>query len=80
MKTSSIIKKQKRSVALILVGSIVIVAGVILLVLAVLYARQLGIWGTLLAVLTGFSSVVLALTAIIKNEPAWLLIDLITPL
>lgn len=64
---------------LVIIGGLIIVLNAVLLVLVVIFARQLGwMWSTLVSV-GAVCSISLSITSIRQNNPSWLLIDLLFP-
>lgn len=81
MNEEKIMKKmqnKERNWVLVVVASIVIILSIALLVITLRNISTLGWWS--LAIAAGaVSSICLSITAIKRNEPAWLLLDLILP-
>lgn len=73
-------KKEKhgRNWALVVVASIVITLNTGLLIAVSLSTATLG-WWALVIVIGAISSIWLSVTAIKKNDPTWLLLDMILP-
>ena len=74
-------KKQQtlsRNWALVVIALIMIIINLILLAIAVLYWSVLGWWAPAL-VGGAITSLFLSVEAIRKNDPTWLLLDLILP-
>lgn len=64
---------------LVILDGLTIVLNAVLLVLVILFARQLGwVWSTLIGV-GAFGSTYLSIASIRENNPNWLLITLIFP-
>lgn len=63
---------------LIFFSGIVFALGITLVILAIVFYKQLG-WWSLAVFASGFSSAYLSFIAVKDNEPAWLLLDLILP-
>ncbi len=78
MKSKNKAQKTSRNWALVIIASIVIAISVTLLVMAVVYRSNLGWWAPVLAV-GAVISILLSVQAIKKNDPVWLLLDLILP-
>lgn len=72
------IETKKRNWFLVFIASILIVLGVALILLAVTNVTNLG-WWSLLIGLSGITTVAAALLSIVKNDPSWILLDLIIP-
>lgn len=70
--------KNPRSWSLIVIASMMIVIGIALIVLAIINVTSFGWWSILLG-LSGLTPVIAATISIIKNDPRWILIDLILP-
>lgn len=71
-------QKRERNWALVIIASSVIALNIALLVFTAMNIAWLGWWSFFIA-MGALSSIVLSATAIKKNEPAWLLLDLILP-
>jgi hypothetical protein len=71
-------QKPPRNWALVVIASIMIVINLALLVIAVAYWSNLGWWAPALIV-GAIASLFLSVEAIRKNDPAWLMLDLILP-
>lgn len=65
-----------RNWPLVVVSSILIVIGLIFLLLALVYVKQLG-WASLGVGLTGVSVIGAAVMSIVKNDPSWILLELL---
>lgn len=63
---------------LVFIASILLVLGVVLVVVAVMNVTTFG-WWSLLIGLSGLITIVAAIMSIIKNDPSWILLDLIIP-
>lgn len=64
---------------LVIIGGLIIALNVVLLILVVIFVRQLGLmWSTLVGV-GAFGSTYLSIASIRENNPNWLLITLIFP-
>lgn len=77
MKHTDTAHKQ-RNWPLVFVSSILILIGLILLTLSIVYAINLG-WRSLLYGTIGLSTISFSVTAIVENDPSWILLDLILP-
>ena len=64
--------------ALIIIGTLVFIAGLTLTVISIALASTFG-WWSILLFSSGASSMYFSAIAIKHNEPAWLLLDLIIP-
>jgi formate hydrogenlyase subunit 3/multisubunit Na+/H+ antiporter MnhD subunit len=74
-------KKQKnaeRNWAVVIVGSIYMLLGLALVVVAALNIHVFG-WGSLLLGLAGATPITASIIAIVENDPNWILLDLIIP-
>jgi len=77
-------KKKKQAVvaprnwAIVIVGSILIVIGLALVILAVSNIPGFG-WWSIAVGLSGVSTIGAAVMSIVKNDPSWILLDLIIP-
>jgi len=69
---------KSRNWVLVFVSTILIILGLTLVILAVMSARSLGWWSLLIGV-SGLTTVAAAVMSIVKNDPAWILLDLIIP-
>lgn len=69
---------KSRNWAVVIIGSIMIIAGLFLVVIAITNVSTLG-WWALAVGLSGLSMAGVATIAIIENDPAWILLDLILP-
>lgn len=82
MKPRSVSKhkatKNPRNWMLVLVAVIMIILSLTIVVLGVILIPQLS-WFAAVPIVGGLSSTGLAVMAIIENNPAWLLLDLILP-
>lgn len=78
MKIPKALKKQPRNWMLVLVAVIMIILSLTITVLGLMLIPQIG-WFAAVPIVGGISSTGLAVTAIIENDPAWLLLDLILP-
>lgn len=65
----------ERNWPLVLIGSILILVGLMLVVIAIIYIKNLGGWGILVG-LTGLAAVGASIVAIVENDPSWILLDL----
>jgi hypothetical protein len=63
---------------LVFIASILLVLGFALLIAAVIHVATFG-WWSLLIGLSGLTTIVAAAMSIIKNDPSWILLDLIIP-
>lgn len=63
---------------LVFIASILLVLGVVLIVAAVMNVTTFG-WWSLLIGLGGLTTIVAAVMSIIKNDPSWILLDLVIP-
>ena len=71
-------RKKSRNWALVVFASIVIVLNIAVGGFSIAYVSVLGWWAALF-IFGAISSIVLGLVAIKKNDPTWLLLDLILP-
>lgn len=69
---------KKRNWVLVLVSSILLLAGCALLLLSVLYVSRFGVWSLVIG-LSGLTTIGAATMSIIKNDPSWILLDLLLP-
>ena len=69
---------KSRNWVLVFVSTILIILGLTLVILAVMSAGSLGWWSLLIGV-SGLTTVAAAVMSIVKNDPAWILLDLIIP-
>ncbi len=69
---------QQRSWMLIVVSLILIQFGLALVVLAVANISNFG-WWSLFIGLSGATTIGAAVTSIVRNDPSWILLDLILP-
>ncbi len=72
------IKARPRNWALVFISSILMVLGLALIVLALMNVSSFGLWGLLIGAI-GLTAFGAAVTAIITNDPSWILLDLIMP-
>lgn len=63
---------------LVFISSVLIIFGLVLAVLSIRYAHDFG-WWSLLIGSSGLTTVAAAVMSIIKNDPSWILMDLIIP-
>ncbi len=77
MKNKKAVAEQ-RNWGLVFVSSILILIGVVLILLAVMYSKEFGWWSLLLGA-SGLSTIGAATMSIIKNDPTWILLNLIIP-
>lgn len=77
MKIKKKVNKDRNWV-LVFISSILILLGLVLLVLAIVNIANFG-WLSLLIGLIGFAECGAATMSIIKNDPTWILLDLIIP-
>lgn len=70
--------KPTRNWALVVIASSYILVNVILLAITVMFWSDLGWWTPVIAI-GAVVSIYFSVEAIRKNEPAWLLLDLILP-
>jgi len=68
----------ERNWALVVVASILISIGLALLVLAILNIATFGWWSLALG-LGALTTIAAAVMSIVKNDPVWILLDLIIP-
>ena len=68
---------QHRSWGLIIISSLIIIGGLTLVTLSIVYVGTFGWWSLLIGV-SGLISIFMATMSIVKNDPSWILIDLIT--
>ena len=68
---------QHRSWGLIIISSLIIIGGLTLVTLSIVYIGTFGWWSLLIGV-SGLISIFMATMSIVKNDPSWILIDLIT--
>ena len=69
---------KSRNWVLVFVSTILITLGLTLIILAVMSAANLGWWSLLIGI-SGLTTVAAAVMSIVKNDPAWILLDLIIP-
>ena len=67
-----------RNWALVFVASVLILLGLALMVLAITNTRSFGWWSLLIGV-AGLATFSTSTMAIVKNDPTWILLDLIIP-
>ncbi len=72
------VAQTERNWVLVFVSSLLILIGLALTVLAIMYARELGWWAILVG-LTGISTIAASVMSIVKNDPSWILLNLILP-
>jgi len=70
--------RTERNWALVIFSSLLILIGLVLTVLAIVYSSELG-WWALLVGLTGLSTIGASVMSIVKNDPSWVLLNLILP-
>ena len=68
---------QHRSWGLIIISSLIIIGGLTLVTLSIVYIGTFGWWSLLIGV-NGLISIFMATMSIVKNDPSWILIDIIT--
>ena len=68
---------QHRSWGLIIISSLIIIGGLTLVTLSIVYIGNFGWWSLLIGV-SGLISIFMATMSIVKNDPSWILIDIIT--
>jgi len=68
----------ERNWALVVVASILIIIGLALLVLAIINVGTFG-WWSLALILGALTTIAAAVMSIVKNDPVWILLDLIIP-
>ena len=68
---------QHRSWGLIVISSLIIIGGLTLVTLSIVYIGNFGWWSLLIGV-SGLISIFMATMSIVKNDPSWILIDIIT--
>ena len=73
------VKNKERSVSLIIIASIWIALNVALVVIGILNFQSFGWLTSTLLIIAGLISMVFATIALAKNDPAWLLLDIIFP-
>ena len=69
---------KERNWVLALVSSVLILLGSALVVLAIMNIALFGWWSLLLGV-SGLMTIGAAIMSIIKNDPSWILLDLLLP-
>lgn len=77
MKNNKTIHKP-RNWFLVFIALILLALGLVLVVVAVMNITTFGWWSLLIGV-SGLTSFIAATLAIIKNDPSWILLDLIIP-
>lgn len=70
--------QQEPNIALRIIATIVIIIDTVILTIIAMNITGLGWWGIIIT-LGAISSIGFAVMAIKRNEPAWLLLDLILP-
>ena len=73
------VKHQRRNLMLVIIASIWITLSAIVVLAGVLNFQTFGWLIATLMIVAGVISVVPAVVAIVKNDPAWLLLDIILP-
>ena len=68
---------QHTSWGLIIISSLIIIGGLTLVTLSIVYIGTFGWWSLLIGV-SGLNSIFMATMSIIKNDPSWILLDIIT--
>ena len=68
----------KRNWFLVFVAALLIVFGLALVWIAAITIASFG-WWSLLIGLSGLTSIAAAVMSVIKNDPSWILLDLIIP-
>ena len=63
---------------LVFVASMLLVLGLVLVIVAAMNVATFG-WWSLLVGLSGLTTVATAIMSILKNDPSWILLDLILP-
>jgi len=71
-------RHEERNWPLVFVSSVLILIGLILMTLAIVYVGTFG-WWSLTVGLVGFTATGAAIMSIIKNDPSWIMLDLILP-
>ena len=69
---------KERNWFLVFISLLMILIGGALLIISIAFATDFG-WWSLLVGLGGASTVFMAIMSIIKNDPSWILLDLILP-
>ncbi len=69
---------RERNWFLVFIASILIIIGSVLVVVSVMNIGSFG-WWSLLIGLSGLTTIVPAIMSIVKNDPSWILLDLIIP-
>lgn len=77
MKNNKIIV-QPRNWFLVFIASILLLLGLTLAIAAIMNVTTFG-WWSLSIGLSGLTTIVAAIMSIIKNDPSWILLDLILP-
>lgn len=72
-------RRKKRSLLFLILSGIMIVLSAILVIAGVAYFQVFGWIVAIPMIAAGLVSIVLAVVGIIKNDPAWLILDLIIP-
>ena len=72
-------KKQNRNWVLFIIASIVIVLNFVVMYVAIVYGNVIGWWAAGALIVASISSIWLSSMAILKNDPSWLMLDLILP-
>jgi len=70
--------KTSRNWALVIFSSLLIVMGVVLIVIAAVYYKELGWWGLFVGFI-GISTTTMAILSIIRNDPSLVLLNLLLP-
>ena len=68
---------QHRSWGLIIISSLIIIGGLTLVTLSIVYVGTFGWWSLLIGV-SGLISIFMATMSKVKNDPSWILLDIIT--
>ena len=68
---------QHRSWGLIIISSLIIIGGLTLATLSIVYIGTFDWWSLLIGV-SGLISIFMATMSIVKNDPSWILLDIIT--
>lgn len=69
---------QQRNWFLVFIASLLMLLGLALVMLAATNVAEFG-WWSLLIGLSGITTIGAAIMSIIKNDPSWILLDLIIP-
>lgn len=69
---------QDRNWFLVFIASILLILGLALIVLSLVNIISFGWWSVLIG-LGGLTTVAAAVMSILKNDPSWILLDLILP-